>query len=76
MKLSRIAKAGVLISIAAIGAGVTTVMHAQQANMTFFVTSVGKGSGADLGGIAGADAHCLALAMAAGSTQTRAGAHT
>jgi len=36
-------------------------------NMTFFVTSVGKGNGADLGGLEGADAHCSALAKAAGS---------
>src|SRR5258706_199945 len=34
--------------------------------MSFFITSVGKGDGANLGGIAGADAHCLALAAAAG----------
>src|SRR5262245_44676586 len=34
--------------------------------MTFFVTSAGSGKGADLGGLAGADAHCQALAMAAG----------
>jgi hypothetical protein len=38
--------------------------------MSFFVTSAGKGSGADLGGLEGADAHCLALAKAAGSTST------
>lgn len=44
--------------------------QAQQADMSFFVTSVGKGSGADLGGLAGADAHCQALARAAGSTST------
>jgi hypothetical protein len=37
------------------------------APMTFFVTSVGKGNGADLGGLEGADAHCNALAAAAGS---------
>ena len=36
------------------------------APMTFFVTSVGKGDGANLGGLAGADAHCLSLADAAG----------
>ena len=42
----------------------------QQANMTFFVTSVGKGNGADLGGLEGADAHCAALAKAAGATAT------
>jgi hypothetical protein len=40
---------------------------AQQPEMTFFVTSVGKDKGADLGGLEGADAHCLALAKAAGS---------
>lgn len=42
-----------------------------QAEMTFFVTSVGMGKGADLGGLAGADAHCQKLATAAG-----AGGHT
>jgi hypothetical protein len=39
-----------------------------QQPMSFFVTSVGKGDGANLGGLAGADAHCQALATAAGST--------
>ena len=41
---------------------------AQQANMTFFITSAGPGNGGDLGGLAGADAHCARLATAAGST--------
>ena len=35
--------------------------------MSFFVTSVGSGKGADLGGLAGADAHCQRLASAAGA---------
>jgi hypothetical protein len=35
--------------------------------MTFFVTSAGLGKGADLGGLAGADKHCQALAAAAGA---------
>ena len=35
--------------------------------MGFFVTSVGPGNGADLGGLAGADAHCQKLATAAGA---------
>src|SRR5580692_5168260 len=43
----------------------------QQHPMTFFVTSVGLGKGANLGGVAGADAHCQALATAVG-----AGSHT
>lgn len=35
--------------------------------MGFFITSVGSGKGADLGGLAGADAHCQKLAAAAGA---------
>lgn len=35
--------------------------------MSFFVTSAGVGNGADLGGLAGADAHCQRLASAAGA---------
>jgi hypothetical protein len=37
------------------------------ANMTFFVTSEGPGKGGDLGGLAGADAHCQKLAAAVGA---------
>ncbi len=35
--------------------------------MSFFVTSKGIGNGGDLGGLAGADAHCASLAKAVGS---------
>jgi hypothetical protein len=35
--------------------------------MSFFVTSVGGGDGANLGGLAGADAHCQKLASAVGA---------
>jgi hypothetical protein len=35
--------------------------------MSFFVTSEGLGKGANLGGLAGADAHCQKLAAAAGA---------
>src|SRR5713101_4125185 len=38
--------------------------------MSFFITSVGKGDGANYGGLAGADAYCQTMAAAAG----RAGA--
>ncbi|MDH3663635.1 MAG: hypothetical protein OEU92_27085 [Alphaproteobacteria bacterium] len=41
---------------------------AQDPPMSFFVTSVGMGDGANLGGLEGADAHCQSLAEAAGST--------
>ncbi len=36
-------------------------------SMGFFITSSGPGNGADLGGLAGADAHCQTLAAAVGS---------
>src|SRR6266446_5953086 len=34
--------------------------------MSFFVTSVGKGDGANYGGLAGADAYCQMMGAAAG----------
>ena len=44
-------------------------VHAQQKDMTFFITSTGPGKGADLGGLKGADQHCQTLAKAAGAGQ-------
>lgn len=41
---------------------------AQDGAMSFFVTSTNPGSGGNFGGISGADAHCAALAEAAGVT--------
>jgi len=48
-------------------AGSIFAYAAQGQPMSFFVTSVGVGKGGDLGGLTGADAHCQALATAAGS---------
>src|SRR2546427_8610011 len=70
MRFSRISAGGILFSVAVVGTGMTGAVQAQQADMTFFVTSVGKGNGADLGGLDGADAHCAALAKAAGAKAT------
>ena len=53
------------VTLLSLGAG--TVAHAQQADMSFFLTSAGSGKGADLGGLAGADQHCQQLAQAAGA---------
>lgn len=53
--------------IAASFAFLSTAALAQQSEMSFFVTSVGSGKGADLGGLAGADKHCQALGAAAGA---------
>ena len=44
------------------------VAQSQDNTVSFFITSVGLGKGADLGGLAGADAHCTSLAEAAGVT--------
>jgi hypothetical protein len=60
-----------LLASAVLLVGVAGSAQAQQVpqapNMTFFVTSVGSGKGGDLGGLAGADAHCQTLAAAAGA---------
>src|SRR3954447_22918396 len=64
--MARIAHVSLLASVTllALGAG----LSAQQNAMTFFVTSVGIGKGADLGGLQGADRHCQSLAQAAGAS--------
>jgi hypothetical protein len=54
-------------SVAVLALGISAGAQAQQANMTFFVTSSGPGKGADLGGLAGADTRCQQLAQAAGA---------
>ena len=69
--MTRTMRLSLAVSTVLVAAGIATGASAQQQTpMTFFVTSVGKGSGADLGGLDGADAHCNALAKAAGSTLT------
>jgi hypothetical protein len=56
-----------LIPVAAAFAVAAQPAQAQSANTTFFVTSVGIGNGANLGGLAGADNYCQTLAQAAGA---------
>ena len=59
-----------LIGIAAVALpslGFAGGAQIQSSGMTFFITSVGSGKGADLGGLAGADKHCQSLAAAAGA---------
>lgn len=57
-----------LIVSAALAASMLVPAKAQDSSMSFFITSVGSGKGADLGGLEGADAHCGRLAEAAGVT--------
>jgi hypothetical protein len=47
--------------------GVEAQQPAAQQPMSFFVTSVGLGDGANLGGLEGADRHCQTLATAVGA---------
>jgi len=59
-----------LPAVAAIGlcvAGAAAAQAQTAQTMGFFITSVGSGKGADLGGLAGADRHCQTLAAAAGA---------
>jgi len=57
------------IALAAAALAATTLgAAAQDSTMSFFVTSKGPGNGANLGGLAGADAYCQKLAEAAGVT--------
>jgi len=57
----------VIVSAAAVSLGLGGSAQSQQVDMTFFVTSAGPGKGADLGGLAGADAHCQSLAQVVGA---------
>lgn len=57
-------------ALLASGFGADASAQGQQAGsqgMGFFVTSANPGKGADLAGLAGADAHCQSLARAAGA---------
>jgi hypothetical protein len=69
VRKQKMRKFGALVLAAVASTALTLPVAAQQAaDMSFFVSSAGKGNGADLGGLDGADAHCTALARAAGAT--------
>lgn len=54
------------VAILAVAASCTPRGGTAENEMTFFLTSAGPGDGANLGGLAGADAHCQQLAAAVG----------
>jgi hypothetical protein len=64
----RIGCAMVVLAAALLG-GQEPERPAISPQMSFFITSSGRGFGANLGGVAGADAHCARLADAAGAGQ-------
>jgi hypothetical protein len=53
--------------LAGLGACVMERQAEADSGMSFFITSVGAGQGADLGGLEGADRHCQQLAQSAGA---------
>lgn len=57
---------GALVVLGSVGAVVAQETGRASPQMSFFITSAGPGTGAALGGLAGADKHCQALAAAAG----------
>jgi hypothetical protein len=60
-------KASLIATAVLLALGLTATAATQEPTMSFFVTSVGSGKGADLGGVAGADKHCQELAAAVGA---------
>lgn len=63
MNNSRMIVSALLLALGV--AGCASYRH--QYGMSFFVSSVGAGKGADFGGLEGADQHCQALASAVGA---------
>ena len=60
-------RANTVLTLAALaGALAWSLGSTQDDRMSFFITSSGPGDGANLGGLAGADAHCESLAAAVG----------
>jgi hypothetical protein len=58
---------GMMGAVALSGLSVLAQEPDEERPMGFFITSVGIGDGANLGGLGGADAHCQTLAAAAGA---------
>ena len=63
-QLTMLGAAG-LLTLAGCASGPS--MEPGRGEMSFFITSVGSGNGADLGGLEGADRHCQTLAASAGA---------
>lgn len=64
MNGTRFVFAAIAMTVLACG---TALAQDADPRMSFFLTSAGPGNGADLGGLAGADRHCQALAASVGS---------
>ncbi|MDB5816144.1 MAG: lectin [Rhodocyclales bacterium] len=58
---------GIATALVPLVMGMSMNAQAQQSDMSFFISSVGSGKGADYGGLDGADKHCQTLATAVGA---------
>jgi gluconolactonase len=67
MKKTPFAVCALLLNLSSAFAADTPPVKPPAQPLGFFVTSTGVGDGANLGGLAGADAHCQKLATAAGA---------
>jgi hypothetical protein len=65
--MNQMMRVPLLASLVLVSLSLSVPAQAQQATMTFFITSAGPGNGADLGGPEGADRHCQSLAQVAGA---------
>lgn len=57
----------ILLGVLSLAAAVPARAQQPHEDFSFFITSEGPGNGADLGGLAGADAHCATLAERVGA---------
>jgi hypothetical protein len=73
MSFHRTTVNGLTLALLGSAAFLVAATYAQQPSpqMSFFITSVGSGKGANLGGLQGADAHCAMLAKQAGAAGNR-----
>lgn len=72
MKATNAFKSGLVVFLAApvlclLFPGSATAQVKADSSMSFFISSANPGKGANLGGLAGADAHCQSLAAAVGA---------
>jgi hypothetical protein len=66
-KMSLAGVPGIIILLVVLGSNGPGLAQQNTPNLSFFITSAGSGNGANLGGLAGADATCQRLAAAVGA---------
>src|SRR5688500_14703716 len=67
--MNKKSKLAIVVSVAVLASA--CALRQPSNPMTFFISSVGSGKGADFGGLAGADSHCQSLADSVDAGRTR-----